>query len=96
MFEEYLGSTVSEKERTGHEVREVRRGTSSAVPLRWGIVVCVHLKIAEMIQDVGSTRCMCNLPSFKIRLQSDVLELTHTSDERISEESGDPGDKHSY
>ena len=73
MFEEYLGSRASEKERTGHEVREVRRETSSAIPLRWGRVVCVHLKIAEIIQDVGSTWCMCDLPSFKIRLQSDGL-----------------------
>lgn len=93
MFKEYLGSRVSEKESTGHEVREVRRGTNSALSLRWGM--CVHLKIAEMIQDLGSTWCMCDLPSFEIRLQSDVLELTHTSGERISEESGDPGDKHS-
>lgn len=88
MFKEYLGSRVSEKESTRHEVREVRRGTNSALSLRWGM--CVHLRIAEMIQDLGSTWCMCDLPSFKIRLQSDVLELTHTSGERISEESGDP------
>ena len=46
-----------------------------------------------MIQDLGSTRCMCDLLSFKIRLHSDVLELAHTRGERISEESGDPGDK---
>ena len=55
--------------------------------------MCARLKAAEMIQDLGSTRCMCDLPSFKIRLHSDVLELAHTRGERISEESGDPGDK---